>query len=194
MNHKILPKLEAVLLEWKNRNTERKELQGGFLFIFLWLLYCMVYMFTECNCLVMLTKWMTKKKKKAFSCAIWKFALASLFMFSFSVLFLKKKKHGLFFQSWINTTFSSPPLPSPLQSCEFHHRSLEVESCRSGPGGSSGHSLGVASVRLSTRCSVFSSKPEVSHSDIPGVATCPPAVLPKVREENLQTPYQELSF
>lgn len=61
MNHKILPRLQAVLLELKNRDTERKELQGGFLFIFLWLLYCMVYMFTECTCLVMLTKWMTKK-------------------------------------------------------------------------------------------------------------------------------------
>lgn len=193
MNHKILPRLEAVLLEWKNRNTERKELQGGFLFIFLWLLYCMVYMFTECNCLVMLTKWMTKKKKSVLMCHLKVCLSVAVYVLLFCPFFFKKK-HGLFFQSWINTTFSSPPLPSPLQSCEFHHRSLEVESCRSGPGGSSGHSLGVASVRLSTRCSVFSSKPEVSHSDIPGVATCPPAVLPKVREENLQTPYQELSF
>lgn len=33
-NHKLLPRLQAVLLEWKNKNTERKDLQGGFLFIF----------------------------------------------------------------------------------------------------------------------------------------------------------------
>lgn len=61
MNHNILPRFQAVLLVWKNRNTERKEVQGGFLFMFLWLMYCMAYMFTECTCLVMLTKWMTKR-------------------------------------------------------------------------------------------------------------------------------------
>lgn len=81
MHHKFLPRLQAVLSEWKNRSTERKELQGGFLFTFLWLMYCMVSMFTECICLVMLNKMNDKKKK--FWCAIWKFALASLFMFYF---------------------------------------------------------------------------------------------------------------
>lgn len=33
-NHTILDRLQAVLLERENRDTERKELQGGFLFYF----------------------------------------------------------------------------------------------------------------------------------------------------------------
>lgn len=44
-------------------------------------------------------------------------------------------KTQVVFQSCINTTFSSLPRPSPFQSCEFHHRSLEAEPCRSGPRG-----------------------------------------------------------
>lgn len=89
-NHKLLPRLQAVLLEWKNRNTERKDLQGGFLFIFpmvnvLYGIY--VYrMYLPCD--VKQNEW----QKKKFWCAIWKFALASQFMFFFSVLYEKKKK------------------------------------------------------------------------------------------------------
>ena len=48
---------------WSKRTETQKEMNDRVAFVFLWLMYCMVYMFTECICLVMLTKWMTKKKK-----------------------------------------------------------------------------------------------------------------------------------
>lgn len=52
---------------------------------------------------------MNDKKKNEFWCAIWKFALASLFMF-FSVL----SKSQVVFQSCMSTTFSSPPPTQPF--------------------------------------------------------------------------------
>lgn len=53
---------------WRKRTETQKEMNDRVAFVFLWLMYCMVYMFTECICLVMLTKWMTKKKKWVLMC------------------------------------------------------------------------------------------------------------------------------
>lgn len=114
---------------WRKRIETQKEMNDRVAFVFLWLMYCMVYMFTECICLVMLTKWMTKKKNE-FWCAIWKFALASLFMF-FSVL----SKSQVVFQSCMSTTFSSPPLPSPSLELRISSQEPEAEPCSSDPGG-----------------------------------------------------------
>lgn len=110
------------------------------------------------------------------------------------LLFCPFKKHRLFSKAELTQHSLPHPYPALFRAVNFIIGVLRQNLASLAQGESSGHSLGIASARLSTRWSVFSSKPVVSHSDIPEVATCPPVVLPKVREENLWTPYQELIF
>lgn len=136
-------------------------------------MYCTVYMFTDCICLVMLTKWMTKKEKE-FWCAIWKFALASLFMFSFSVLLRKKnKKTKCRLYSKAVLTQHSLPIPAqPFRASKSIPGAWGQSPTGLAQGEESGHSLGIALDHLPTKRSVFSSWPAKSHSDIPGVGPC----------------------
>lgn len=69
-------------------------------------------------------------------------------MFSFSVLFEKRK---FVFQSCINTTFSPPPLPSPLLSCEFHPGALRQNLAGLAEGGVKWAWLGPCLGRLATK-------------------------------------------
>lgn len=148
-------------------------------------MYCTVYMFTDCICLVLLTKWMTKKEKE-FWCAIWKFALASLFMFSFSVL-LRKKKCRLYSKA----VLTQHSLPIPAQP------SSELWNPPQEPGGQSlaglaqgeesGRSLSIASDHLSTKHSVFILACQITFWHSWGGAMWP-AALPTVKGVHLCPP------